>query len=100
MRFKTYESYEGMVRLHINPWIGRARVDKLTAVDVQRLLSGEAARGRSARILQYRLQVLRIALNKALRWASRRGMSPAWSMVRGCRAVVASSSVGKRRLGS
>ena len=30
VRHKTYVSYEGTVRLHINPWIGRARVDRLT----------------------------------------------------------------------
>lgn len=68
VRSKTYVSYEGMVRLHIKPWIGKARLDKLTAVDVQGLVTGRAAEGQSTRVLQYRLQVLRIALNKAVRW--------------------------------
>lgn len=57
-----------MVRLHLNPWIGRVRLDKLGPLDVQRVVSGPVAEGRSERVLQYRLQVLRIALNKAVRW--------------------------------
>jgi integrase len=68
VRRKTYVSYEGTVRLHIVPWIGRVRIDKLTPVDVQSLLSGPAAGGRSPRTVQYRLQVLRIALNRAVKW--------------------------------
>jgi integrase len=67
-RPKTYTSYEGTVRLHIAPALGRVRLDKLTPVHVQRLLKERRDAGLSARSVQYVLHVLRIALGKAVRW--------------------------------
>ncbi len=68
VRAKTYTSYEGTVRLHISPSLGRLRLDKLTPVHVHDWLRGKAATGLSPRSVQYILHVLRIALGKAERW--------------------------------
>lgn len=39
VRFNTRNSYEDNIRLHINPHIGRIKIQKLRALDIQRLLS-------------------------------------------------------------
>ena len=67
LRPKTYSSYEGTVRLHRRPSVGALPIDRVSPVHVHRLiveLSGE----HSARTVQYALYVLRIALNRAVRW--------------------------------
>ena len=67
LRPKTYSSYEGTVRLHLRPSVGALPIDRVSPVHVHRLiveLSGE----HSARTVQYALYVLRIALNRAVRW--------------------------------
>jgi integrase len=69
IRPSTYVSYEGVVRLHIAPAIGRVTLDKLTVDDIARLLRDKQAEERlSSRSIRYVLFVLRIALNKAVRW--------------------------------
>jgi integrase len=69
IRHSTYTSYEGVVRLHIVPAIGRIGLDKLTVDDVAQLLRTKQAEERlSSRSVRYVLLVLRNALNKAVRW--------------------------------
>ncbi len=81
-RPKTYESYETTVRLHLKPAIGNLPIVKLTAVDVQAMLTKLSKTRRavgkkenrasqpviSARTVEYCLLVLRRALNKAVAW--------------------------------
>ena len=38
-RPKTYQGYESVVRLHLNPGLGRKRLDKLTAQDVRTFIT-------------------------------------------------------------
>jgi integrase len=69
LRASTYTSYEGTARLHIKPVIGRLSLEKLSVDDVAGLIARKQADTRlSPRSAQYVLQVLRIALNKAVRW--------------------------------
>jgi len=69
LRPSTYVSYEGTVRLHIAPEIGHLTLDKLSVEHVAHLVSRKEADPRlSPRSTRYVLQVLRIALNKAVRW--------------------------------
>jgi integrase len=68
VRPATYSSYCDIVRLHIEPQLGRVRLNKLTPVQVQVLLNEKTASGLSPRRVEYIRAVLRSALNQALRW--------------------------------
>jgi integrase len=68
VRPRTYISYEGVVRLHIVPTLGRTRLDRLAPSQVQQLLNIKLAAGLSPRSVDYIRQVLKTALAKAVRW--------------------------------
>jgi len=69
LRPSTYASYEGIARLHIKPEIGRITLDKLRVEHIAGLIARkQASRRFSARSVSYMLLILRIALNKAMRW--------------------------------
>ena len=71
IRPSTYASYEGVVRLHIVPTIGRISLDKLTVDHVAALVRRKQAEERlSSRSVRYVLLILRNALNKAVRWGA------------------------------
>ncbi len=67
-RPKTSASYEQVVRIHLIPGLGKFRLTKLTAQDVQRFLNDKAKSGLSPRSVQYLRDVLRNALNQAVKW--------------------------------
>lgn len=67
---KTHRNYAGLVRRNIAPGIGAIPLDRLRPQDVQRLLIDLAAgdlAGKAASLQRVR-EVLRNALNQALRW--------------------------------
>lgn len=65
---KTYEQYEYLCRVHITPALGRTHLDKLTPERIQRFLVGKRADGLSAETVARMRAVLRVALERALRW--------------------------------
>ncbi len=65
---KTYSSYAETVRVHIKPALGHHRLPKLSPQQVQELLSAKSAAGLSPRTVGYIRTVLRIALNRAVKW--------------------------------
>ena len=65
---KTYEQYEYLCRVHIAPALGRIRLDKLTPERIQRFLVGKRTGGLSAETVTRMRAVLRVALERALRW--------------------------------
>jgi integrase len=73
-RAKTYQSYEQIVRLYLVPHLGHHQLSKLAPEHVQTMLnsllerSGEDAKQLAPRPVQYIRDVLRQALNQALRW--------------------------------
>ena len=77
LRAKTYNSYEGMVRLHIKPALGWKYLNALSPVDVRRFvaqlrqkrITGNAGgpRTMSSRMAQLAHAVLRNALSNAVR---------------------------------
>jgi integrase len=69
LRPKTLTSYEGTVRLHIVPTLGRVALRKLSPPQVQDLLRAKTAAGLSPRTVRYVLLVLRIALGKGVKWS-------------------------------
>lgn len=64
---RTFESYRDLCRLHITPALGRKPLARLTAADVQRRLN-DIARDVSPSMAKHCRDVLRIALNQAVRW--------------------------------
>lgn len=66
---KTYASYRDTVRKHITPTLGRIELGKLTPAQVQALLRLKEREGAlSPRSVAYIRTVLRVALNRALKW--------------------------------
>jgi integrase len=65
---KTYVSYRDTVRKHIVPTLGKVRVENLTPQQVQTLLRAKEHEGLSPRSVAYIRSVLRIALNRAIKW--------------------------------
>ena len=65
---KTVRTYETVVRVHLVPHIGRIRLSKLAAQDVQVMLNAVSASGRAPRTVQMIRAVLRQALAWAVRW--------------------------------
>ncbi|MGH7489677.1 MAG: tyrosine-type recombinase/integrase, partial [bacterium] len=69
LRNSTYVSYEGVVRIHLVPEIGRLTLDKLSVEHVANLINSKQRDPRlSATTVRYILLTLRNALNKAVRW--------------------------------
>jgi integrase len=62
----TYKDYEGKVRLHLKPTLGKVRLKNLTRLDVQRLLNQKAREGLSPRSVEYIHTTLSKALNAAV----------------------------------
>lgn len=67
LRPKTQRSYEQVVRLHIAPFLGRAKLARLTPTDVERWLRALEDKGYAPRTLQRCRAVLRRILQDALR---------------------------------
>jgi integrase len=66
-RPKTYESYEGAIRLYIRPKLGRTPLQRLTVSQVQIWLNDELSKGTSVRVVHLIKQVLGAALTRAMR---------------------------------
>ncbi len=63
---KTYASYEQLIRVHIQPGLGKIRLGKLQKADVNRFLANREHAGSSPRTRQYLLSILRMALEDAV----------------------------------
>ncbi|MDQ6672826.1 MAG: N-terminal phage integrase SAM-like domain-containing protein [Chloroflexota bacterium] len=64
----TYRSYEGLIRVHIVPGLGKHTLGKLGPQHIQAFLNEKSRAGLSPRSCQYLLAVLRAALNRAVKW--------------------------------
>ena len=65
---RTYRSYSDTLRLHVLPTLGGIPLSRLSAAQVQRLITTQIAAGRSPSGVAYTRTVLRIALAKAEKW--------------------------------
>ena len=63
----TWNAYESRVRVQIVPRIGALRLQELTPADVDRLLDGMAADGRSPKTIKNTFGILKKALGDAVR---------------------------------
>ena len=68
LRPRAYQSYAEIVRLHLEPSLGRIRLSRLTPRDVQKLINAKLNGGLSPRRVQYSHAVLRRALGQAEKW--------------------------------
>lgn len=68
VRHKTYVSYEGTVRLHIVPTLGRYPLAQLSPERIQALLNAKLTSGLAPRSVAYIRTVLRVALTQAVKW--------------------------------
>lgn len=65
---KTVSSYRDVVRVHLKPTLGQHQLAKLTPQHVQAMMSSKSGARLSPRTVAYTRSVLRIALNRALKW--------------------------------
>jgi integrase len=65
---KTYTTYEGLVRLHIVPALGKVKLVKLTPEHLQRFYSERIDTGLSPQSVRHMNAVLHRALEDAVRW--------------------------------
>ena len=68
VRPTTFDGYERLVRLHVNPEIGSVRLARLTPQALARLYERLLQKGLSARTVSLTHSVLHSALSQALRW--------------------------------
>jgi integrase len=68
VRWSTFKSYQEIAEHHLMPRLGPIRLTALTPQHVQALLNEKARKRLSPRTVQYIRDVLRNALNKAMRW--------------------------------
>jgi integrase len=74
----TIVQYEGIVRIHIIPFLGHVKLKDLRTDQIQALINIETERGTSPRMVRYIHSVLRRALNVSLKWGMI-GRNPATS---------------------
>jgi integrase len=67
LRYSSYRGYEQNIRLHLKPELGKIRLSKLTADDVEGFMNRMMDGGLSARTVRYCHAVLRKALSTAVR---------------------------------
>jgi integrase len=68
VRPKTYVTYEGLVRLHINPALGNYRLIALTPEQLHRFYNDRLAAGLSPQSVRHLHAVIHRALEQAARW--------------------------------
>ena len=64
----TYKGYEVHVRLHLKPALGHVPLERLTAMQVQKMVNDKSQTGLRPKTVRYMLGTLRTALNQAIRW--------------------------------
>src|SRR5262249_45173160 len=65
IRPRSWEQFEGTVRLHLIPNLGKIRLDKLTPADIQRVLDRKLASGLKPQSVRTIRTILGIALRRA-----------------------------------
>jgi integrase len=69
VRHGTWRRYEEATRLHINPSLGKLRLNRLSAIQIQSLYRIKLESGLSPRTVQIIHSTLRQALKQAMKWS-------------------------------
>lgn len=72
LRIRTWERYEGLVRNHLVPLVGRNKLHRLNSSDVQSAINGATAKGLSPLTVKQ----LYVVINKGLKMAASWGLLP------------------------
>ncbi len=67
-KLRTWEGYQRIVELYLNPYLGRVLLTKLGPEHVQRMINTLVTKGLAPNTIRNIRAVLRRALNQALRW--------------------------------
>ena len=67
VRLGTYRPYEAITRLHVKPTLGKTKLDKLNALQLEKLYRQKLKAGLSARRVRYIHVTIRKALKDAVR---------------------------------
>src|SRR6266545_449744 len=81
VRPATFKGYDGKIRTHILPALGKARLVKLTPQNLEAFLNQKRMAGLSPQTVQHLRAILRAALSDAVRWGpgtSKCGGSRGW----------------------
>ena len=68
LEYSTFVRYEEYMRIHVVPALGRIRLARLSAQNIQELYSGKLADGLSPTTVRHLHTVLHRALRQAVRW--------------------------------
>lgn len=68
VRASTFRGYEGKIRTHILPGLGKVRLVKLTPQRLEAFLNQKRIAGLSAQTVQHLRAILRAALRDAVKW--------------------------------
>jgi len=68
VRPATFKGYDGKIRTHILPALGKARLVKLTPQNLEAFLNQKRMAGLSPQTVQHLRAILRAALSDAVRW--------------------------------
>ena len=68
IRPRTYDRFSELIRLHLNPALGAVRLEKLSPAHVQGFMTHKRKEEFAAQTIVSMRNVLRAALNQALRW--------------------------------
>ncbi len=69
IRARSYERYEAVIRLHIIPSLGKVKLSKFTAQQVDKLMREKQEGGLAPKTVSFIHGVLHTALDKAVEWA-------------------------------
>jgi integrase len=64
----SYGDYQWLLKRYVRPQLGTVPLQKLTALDIQKVYAAMRAQGLSSRTIQYTHRVLRSALEQAVKW--------------------------------
>lgn len=68
LAYRTYRSYESILRIHLIPEMGKVPLGKLNAQHIDRYLSKKRREGLAERYLLQHYAILRHSLNQAVKW--------------------------------
>jgi integrase len=68
VRIGTWKQYEQITRLHLKPIIGKIKLDRLNALEIQQMYRSKLDAGLSARRVQYIHATIHKALRDAVKW--------------------------------
>ena len=68
VKANTFESYAYMLDQYVRPYLGSRRLDRLTALEVQHLMTQLGEKGIGPRTIRYAYGLIKDALGQAVRW--------------------------------